>query len=195
MARPAAYNREEILELAMRAFWDKGYNATSMSDLVAITNLKPGSLYWAFRSKEDLLLAALDHYGKTSIRKVKSTLTDAGSPLNGIRDVFFMIAGEISDPCRNHGCFLVNSVLELSRQNRRVQKLVTSHLDVLESLFRETLESARAVGELPPQKNPASLASFLICSIWGLRVLSQTASSMQRTRMVVDQVLSVLHDH
>ena len=54
MGRPALYERDDVLEKAMHAFWDNGYNSTSMAQLVEATSLQPGSLYAAFKSKEEL---------------------------------------------------------------------------------------------------------------------------------------------
>ena len=66
MARPAQYDRDKILDKAMQTFWEHGYHATSISDLVEATRLQPGSLYAAFESKRGLFLAALDHYAGQS---------------------------------------------------------------------------------------------------------------------------------
>ncbi len=50
MARPAQFDRGEILDKAMQTFWEHGYSATSMANLVETTELNPGSLYAAFES-------------------------------------------------------------------------------------------------------------------------------------------------
>ena len=60
MARPVEYNREEVVEKAMQTFWKKGYHATSMADLVEATGLNPGSIYAAFKSKENFFITTID---------------------------------------------------------------------------------------------------------------------------------------
>ena len=192
MARPVEYDRGTVLDQAMQTFWDKGFEATSMSDLVEATQLKPGSLYGAFQSKEALFLTALDRYGDRSVSSVQGTLAGSRSPLAGIRKCFAGIAGEVADPHGNHGCFLVNSVLELSARNEKIRARVNHHLNAIEALFTEALERARKAGEISPEKNPKKLAAFLMTNIWGLRVLGETAPSAPRVRAVVDQILGVL---
>jgi AcrR family transcriptional regulator len=93
MPRPAQFKRDEVVEKAMRAFWDHGYGATSLADLVEVTDLNPGSLYAAFQSKEGLFLAALDHYGAQSAARLERTLTEAagGRTNNYLR---------VRSPCR-----------------------------------------------------------------------------------------------
>lgn len=192
MARPAQFKREEVLEKAMRAFWDHGYGATSLTDLVEVTDLNPGSLYAAFESKESLFLAALDHYGERSVARVERTLAEAESPLAGIRDYLLQLGEDAASPRAKRSCLLVNTVLEQARQNKTVQKRVNRHLDTIEALFRRALETAQANGELSPDKDPGALATFLMCNIWGLRVLGGTAPTPERVRAVVSQLLALL---
>ncbi len=192
MARPARFEREEVLEKAMRTFWDQGYCATSMANLVEVTDLKPGSLYAAFRSKRDLFLAALDYYAERSLARVGQILAAADSPLEGVRSYFRQLAREVADPKGKGSCFLVNTVLESARQDKAVQKRVKRHLAAIEALFQQALETAQANGELAPDKDPTALAAFLMSSIWGLRVLGGTAPGPERTQAVVNQVLTQL---
>jgi TetR/AcrR family transcriptional repressor of nem operon len=192
MARPIQFERDEVLEKAMQAFWDQGYNATSMTDLADATDLRPGSIYAAFDSKEGLFLSALDHYAEQSAAKIEHALTRADSPLEGIRDFFRKLGRETAGEHSNRSCLLVNTVLEMARQNEVVQKRVNRHLGVIETLFRHALETAQTRGELSPDKDPKALAAFLMTSIWGLRVLGGTNPAPARTRAVVNQLLTLL---
>lgn len=192
MARPTEFEREHVLEKAMQAFWDRGYGATSMADLVEVTELQPGSLYAAFKSKQGLFLAALDYYGECSLAKIEKALAGASSPLEGIRSHFRQLVKDAADPKATRSCFLVNTVLELARQNDAVQKRVNRHLGAIEALFRRTLEAAQANGELSRDKDPKALAAFLMTNIWGLRVLGGTAATPARTKAIVSQLLRIL---
>lgn len=176
----------------MHAFWKYGYSATSMANLVEVTDLNPGSLYAAFQSKEDLFLATLDYYGQRSAASVEQILAEADSPLEGVRRYFRQLVKEAADPKAKRSCFLVNTVLELAHQNKTVQKRVNHHLGTIEALFRRALNAAQANGELSPDKDPKALAVFLMSNIWGLRVLSGTAVAPERTRTVVNQLLQLL---
>jgi len=192
MARPAQFKREVVLQKAMETFWNQGFYATSMADLVSATNLKPGSLYAAFESKEDLFNAALDYYGQLSVSKVETLLTESDSPLEGIRAYFRQLADEVANPKSRHSCFLVNTVLELSHHNKAVQKRVNGYLKAIEALFRGALRTAQTNGELSSDKDPNTLAAFLMSNIWGMRVLSGTTPTRAQARSVVKQILQVL---
>lgn len=192
MARPAEFDREQVLDRAMQAFWNQGYCATSMAKLTQTTELKPGSLYAAFKSKEGLFLAALDHYGERSVHKIRQTLFSADTPLGGVRVFFRQLSADATESEARRSCFLVNTVLEVAGRNRQVRERVNHHLDAIEVLFRQALEAARERGELAPDKDPEALAAFIMTNIWGLRVLLVGGADPQRVRLVVDQLLGLL---
>lgn len=193
MARPAEFDREEVLDRAMQAFWDEGYCATSMATLTETTRLKPGSLYAAFKSKEGLFLATLDHYGERSTESIRETLEAARTPLEGVRTFLSHLASNTIDHNANRSCFLVNTLLEIARSNEQVRERVNSHLERVEKLFRDALEKAQAQGELSTEKDPAALAAFIMTNIWGMRVLLAAGADQRRTGAVVNQLLSLLH--
>jgi TetR/AcrR family transcriptional repressor of nem operon len=192
MARPVEFERDDVLDKAMRAFWNQGFYATSMANLAERTELGSGSIYAAFQSKEGLFLATLDHYGGLSVASIEQALSASESPLESIRAYFRMLAKEAAKPQAQRGCFLVNTVLELARLNPTVQKRVNHHFANIEALFRNALERSQARGELAYDKDPASLAAFLLTNIWGLRVLAGTGPQSARAQAVVNQILSLL---
>lgn len=191
MARPIEFNRTLVLDRATRAFWNKGYCATSMANLVTETKLKPGSLYAAFSSKEGLFLATLDHYGLRNVETIRRTLTDPKSPLEGVRTFLRQLATDAATDV-DHSCFLVNSALEVARHNAEIRERVKVHLDAVRGLFRDALADARDQGELPLSKDPETLATLIMANIFGIRVLLAAGSEPQEIQGIVDQVLTLL---
>jgi TetR/AcrR family transcriptional repressor of nem operon len=192
VARPAQYDRETILDKAMQTFWEQGYCATSMATLVETTDLKPGSLYAAFESKQGLFLATLDHYGKRSAEKLSSQLKGADSPIEAIEAYFDQLADVIEKRHGKTSCFLVNTVLELSQRDAEVRKRVNRHFGLIESIFVDTLQDAHTLGELDAGKDCGALAAFLMNNIWGLRVLAGTDPAPGRARQIVRLVKQAL---
>jgi TetR/AcrR family transcriptional repressor of nem operon len=192
MARPVKFARDQVLESAMQLFWDQGFCATSMVQLVTTTELNPGSIYAAFKSKEGLFLAALDHYGELSAEKIKQALSESNSPLQGVRDYFQRLGESAADPESRRSCFLVNTVLELARRNKQLEQRINHHFEAIEYCFRTALEAARDRGELSADTDTAALAVFLMSSIWGLRVLAATGAEPARSNAVISQVLKLL---
>jgi TetR/AcrR family transcriptional repressor of nem operon len=191
MARPASFDREKVLGCATEAFWENGYCATSISQLVEATQLQPGSLYAAFDSKQGLFLAALDHYARQSLNRLRGVLAEAADPLEGIRRFFGQLVAGDSEGKPGRGCLLVNTALEVGRHDAEVQARVKAHLADIENVFIAALEEAQAQGLLATGRSPRSLARFLMTTIWGLRVLGGIETNAQQARLVVDQALSV----
>jgi TetR/AcrR family transcriptional repressor of nem operon len=192
VARPVQYDRDTILDKAMQTFWEQGYCATSMATLVETTHLKPGSLYAAFESKQGLFLATLDHYAARSAEKLRAHLSEAKSPLEAIDAYFDRLADDIEKPRGKTSCFLVNTVLELSQRDAQIRKRINRHFGNIESAFVDTLQDARARGELEAGTDCGVLAAFLMNNIWGLRVLAGTKPAAGRARQIVKLVKQTL---
>lgn len=192
MARPASFDREQVLERATQAFWEHGYCGTSISQLVEATRLNPGSLYAAFDSKQGLFLAALDHYAGQSLLRLRRVLDRAPDPLRGI-ETFLLgtIQGAVGAGQRR-GCLLVNSVLEVGRHDAAVQRRVKGHLDEIEALFAAALRDAQAAGLVAADRSVEALATFLMTTIWGLRVLAGSGAGVEQQTAVVHHAMSSL---
>jgi len=192
MSRTIAFDRNEVLQKAMTVFWKDGYSKSSISNLVIATNLKPGSIYAAFESKEGLFLAALDNYAQQFISELQVTLDNAPTPLQGIKDFIEKITAEVLAKNQQFGCFLVNTVLETSPEETLIIDKVNKHLKKIECILCSTLTSACEAGELPSTENPEILAKYLMVSIWGLRVLAKTNPDDQSVRAITDKIFESL---
>lgn len=191
MARPATYDREEVLGRATAVFWERGYADTSINQLVQATRLQPGSLYAAFESKEGLFLAVLDHYAAQSLARLREHLSAAADPLSGVRSFFDGLA-RADRAAAIRGCLLVNTAIEVGRQDSRIRSRVRDHLAAIEGCLRDALQQARDNGDLAPDKSPADLAGFLMATIWGLRVLGATGVDPRAAQRVVRQAFTLL---
>ena len=154
MSRTIAFDRNEVLQQAMAVFWKDGYSKSSISTLVTATNLKPGSIYAAFGSKEGLFLAALDTYAQQFTAELQVTLDNASTPLQGIKAFLEKITVEVLSTNQQLGCFLVNTVLETSPEETLIIDKVNKHLKKIECILCSTLASACKIGELPSTENP-----------------------------------------
>ncbi len=193
MARPAEFDRDEVLEKAMNLFWETGYTATSVNALVDATQLKPGSLYGAFHSKRDLFLETIDVYAQRSLTRISNNFLKAESAIKGIEAFFSNLCLDLEADEIGKSCFLVNTILELSYENEEIRDKVTDYLDEIESYFLKAIIEAQQLGELDSSINPEDLATYLMTSIWGLRVLSSKRPSKEKYQAVIQNVLRVLH--
>ena len=189
MARPAKYDRNDVLQTLTRVFWKQGYAATPISTLVKETGLKPASLYAAFNSKHGLLLATLDAYGQMALENMKVLLGKPTSPRKGLRQLFNQIVMETAADTEHKGCYLINTLLELGGSDEEVTGMINDYLDQIEKLLKETLDRAQTQGEIAAEKDTAKLATFLLGVIWSLRVMSKTMPTRKRLQVIATQAL------
>ena len=116
MARPRAFDTGAALDEVTAAFWNRGYEATSLADLEAGTGLSRSSLYQAFGGKREMFEAALTHYQEQQIDPILRGLEAPGAGLPELRAYLSTLARILrSDPeLAQRGCLVVNSMSELA---------------------------------------------------------------------------------
>lgn len=184
------YDETEVLERAMHAFWARGFEATSVSDLVSATGLNRGSLYSAFSDKRDLFIAALRHYDQTERSAFLDRLSRDNGPREAILAAFAAAARDRADAPA--GCLLVNTALEVAPHDRAVRALVNNALAEVEGFFRERIEEGRAAGAIPAATDPAETAQALLGLFLGLRVLARSGAAQTARDSIVSQAEALL---
>ena len=187
MARPREFEREVVLDRAMRVFWSRGYEATSVQELVARMGIQRGSLYGAFGDKRRLFLAAIDRYDRVVTTRLLAALDDTPSGLEAIR-AFFRLKVEVSlDPARPRGCLVTNSAAELASRDRRAAARVGAVLVRIEEAFHRAVERGQRAREIDPASDPRALARFLTSSAQGISVMAKTRPD----RAVLEDIVAV----
>ncbi len=179
MARPAQYNCNEVLWKATLLFWEKGYRAVSISDLVQATGLQPGSLYGRFGSKEGLFLECIDHY-QTMADRIRDQHLEAPSPLARLRSFYDAMVDQAASEDGERGCFIVNASLECEASETAIRTKVQDCMVRGEAWIRQQLDDAVAEGELQGTTDTALLAGCLSSSFYGFRVISRAGDGRER---------------
>lgn len=170
MARSASYDRDAALEAAMNLFWRKGYHATSLKDLEAALKLKPGSIYAAFDSKENLYLLSLERYFERSRQGFREQLENATSPLDALADHFRSYTRlETGDKARQ-ACMLTRTIVDTRSTDPEIVKAARDYLSTMQREFSSAFARARAMGELPAAADPDRLARRFQSNVTALRL-------------------------
>jgi len=191
MAGKKAFEPQRVLEKAMHAFWERGYEGISIEDLVQSTGIGRGSLYGTFADKHSLYLAALDQY-VAAIRAQTSALLAQEGTLHAVLQRLFQaqLDALLSDPARR-GCFLVNASLEMAPHDPEVNTIVQSVLQEFEEGLYRLLIKAQVAGELSWRHDPHQLAHFLVAIFVSLRVLARGQQDRRVLEDVVKTAVSV----
>ena len=192
MSRPKEFNPDDAIEKAMQVFWHKGYEATSMEDLLTAMDLNRGSLYDTFGDKRTLFLKVMDRYCTTFAGPKFSLLDQPGPALPTLRRfISGMIEGGLADPQRR-GCLIANTVMELSPHEKEIAGTLRQALKMVEDTFFKVLARAKQQGELKPDKDPRALARFLTTMMQGTIVMIKAGASTDVVKQTAETALSIL---
>ena len=139
------FDADQALTKAMGAFWSRGYEATSISDLVGCMGINRGSLYATFGDKRSLFIRALRHYGAVYLGQWVDALTKAHGPRGAIIAAFERAAAAALEDDARDGCLLINTALELSPHDGEVAEFVGACLTEMEGFFRGRIEAAQGL--------------------------------------------------
>ena len=191
MGRNFEFNREETLNKAMKVFWQKGYKATSMKDLVDEMGIQPGSIYNSFGDKHSLFLEAVRHYGDVVTTNALKSLEGEGSPVQNLHNFFNdMVSLPGDKKCR--GCLIVNSVVELSPHDKETAKIVKSIMKRIQKSFYNCLQRAQELGEIDSGKDIKALSRYFASSTHGLLVTGKSNASKEEMQDVVNVIFESL---
>ncbi|MCU1647194.1 MAG: HTH-type transcriptional repressor ComR [Nocardia sp.] len=182
MARTKEFDPDSVLQRALELFWERGFEATSMADLVEHLAIGKASLYATFGSKQQLYEKALQRYTESTDPRIMAELSQPGPVLPAVRGLIERYAWEAAGDERHRGCLVVNSAVELAAREPGVARQVEASWALLETTLTSALLRAKAQGELRPDADPRALARFLLVFLQGVRVLERAPGAATRLR-------------
>jgi AcrR family transcriptional regulator len=175
MPRPPSYDRETALTQAVGLFWHKGYHGSSMKQIEQALDMRPGSIYATFGSKDGLFSEVLARYAEQSGEDLAGHMAGYDNVLDGLQAFLVKIARNCSDPgcAPARACLIVKTLLESSNTNTALYQEAKTVLAAIEDAFTELLKTARKQGELAPATNCRRLARLIQGQIMGLRSMAE----------------------
>lgn len=174
MARPAKFERDVILDRAMRTFWVRGWSSTSIRDLEGAIGVKAPALYRRFGSKDGLTLAVVDHYVDRVVgRRIARHLTGTGDPISNLGAFFESAVTPPDSGAPLVGCLLTTLSTEHAHVDPAVQHAVDRGVDEIDRAVRSELRRAEATGRLAPGLAVDDAAATLALAWHGLMVLAR----------------------
>lgn len=197
MPRKALYSRDEALERAVGLFWSKGFNGCSLKDIEQALDMRPGSLYHAFGSKETLFLEALDVYANRMADELDACLNSASSPLSGL-ELYIQTLAQACVHCDGTNfavpaCMIVKTLLEMGVSTCSFQEHANALLEQVEWKLSSVLDEARAHGELRQDVDTERLARFIQAQIMGLRVFAERRIEPDKVNELAEDIVRLLN--
>lgn len=184
MARPKAFDPDEILDRATALFWRKGYEATSVADLVEALGINRGSLYGTFTDKRALFLAALERYDERAIGAVVRHLRNAQGPgRERIQSLFDNIIRAVEERGDRRGCLVCNTAVELAATDPEIARNVQRSHERLTGAFSVALAADPGYPTEPERRDRR--AHFLTATLMAVHVMAKAGAAPDTLRGIV----------
>ncbi len=185
-----ADTRQRIIMAALEMFYEKGFNSTSIADILSRTQVHSGSLYHFFPGKQDLLIAVLEFY-RDGIREnlLDIAWVNVDDP---IEKIFALLDGYRTGLLMSdfrHGCPIGNLALEISEPDPRIRDLLQINFTNWIAAIETCLEEAG--DRLPADTDRRALAEFILTTMEGAIMQARTAQDIA----VFDRNIAVLRSH
>ena len=192
MPRPREFDSAEVIDKAIEVFWQKGYESTSVQDLVDTMGINRASIYGAFGSKGGLFAAAMERYIEQGVSKRVLEAPMSKPVRELLADIFDDIIRQSVTSRGKWGCLVTNAAVERIPCDAPVTERVRSLMGSLEDNFCERFALARDAGEVGADKDPRALARFTLNSLNGMRVMSKVFPDETTLRDIKHVVLGAL---
>lgn len=180
MPRCREFDREEVLIKAMMVFRDKGYESTSMQDLVSRMAINRFSLYQTFKSKHDLFVEALEAYYENVAIPFFARLRNSEQGLRVIETTLMEMVSRIKTGQSSNGCLVCNTIAELgAKKDKRTAAILARYLNRVENDFHAALVRAKALREISMDVNARERAKVLVAYSTGLLSMAKVLNERE----------------
>ena len=184
--RPRNFDRVDVLRRAMEVFWAKGYDGTSMSDLISAMGVNSPSIYAAFGSKEELFREAVVLYLATEGGRIWGAMTTAPSARMAIETMLHISAEAFTQPGKPHGCLIALGALHADDGNETVRRELQDHRAKTMTMLLHRLKRGVAEDDLPDGPDWQAIANFYITVQQGMSIQARDGASCKTLLAVAE---------
>jgi len=175
--RPLSFDRDKALENAMHVFWERGYEAASISELTSAMGITPPSLYAAFGDKERLFLEAIERYADGPGSGAPRALAEEPTARGAIERLLEEAADELTRSCHPAGCMVVMAATNCSVASAHIQAALAKRRAASDAGIRQRIEQGIREGELPADTDAAALANFYSTVFQGMSIQARDGAT------------------
>ncbi|MET3980314.1 TetR/AcrR family transcriptional repressor of nem operon [Mucilaginibacter sp. UYP25] len=192
MARTKDFDEDEVLKKAVDLFWLKGYNATSMQDLVDGLGISRSSLYDTYGDKHSLFIKALESYQCTNTGKFVQIIEGGKPAKETIKELLKFIADNLLNDKSQKGCFIVNAEVEVALHDKEVGDMIQKNDQNVEDAFFRVIQKGQESGEITNPQNARALARFLFNTVKGIQVTAKSTTDREVFDDIINLAVGVL---
>lgn len=193
MARTKAFDTTVVLHRAMRTFGSRGYEATTLPDLLQELGIARQSLYDTYGTKRDLFILAVKHYMDHKTADLLSVLEQSGEVLPLIEQLFQKMIIVLTDPELAQECFIIASAIEYAPHDAELKQYLQDNNAQIEAGFYQLLARAVEQEELVADLNLNAMAQYLVHERTGLIFTTKLGADQAKLNTITEIALSVLY--
>ncbi|KAA9173419.1 TetR/AcrR family transcriptional regulator [Delftia tsuruhatensis] len=190
--RPREFDRDQALERAMLAFWRRGYEGTSMADLVQALGIASARIYAAFGSKQDLFREAVQRYEAGDGGFADRAMAQEPRVRDALARVLRDAVATYTDDAHPLGCMVVTAATNCAEENEAVAAWLTEHRRQRTQSLIDRLQRALDEGELRAGTDVQALGDFYATQLHGISVQARDGVPRQRLLAAVQTALLLL---
>ena len=176
MARTKEFDENEVLNKAVDLFWLKGYNGTSMQDLVDGLGISRSSLYDTYGDKHTLFIKALECYQCTSSAKIIQIIGNNLPAKETIKQILEYITDELLGDHSRKGCFMVNAEVEVAPHDEVVKAMICRNDQQVEDIFYQVIKKGQDNGEIDYTQDGRAIARSIANTVKGMQVTAKSTT-------------------
>ena len=192
MARTKDFDENEVLTRAMNIFWCRGYNATSMEDLVSNLGISRSSLYSTYTDKHTLYIKALENYRQIGGAKIQEILDASAPAKETIKKLIEHATYGTTDKQKGAGCFMLNAEVEVAAVDEKVNAIIGRKDQQLEDVFCQVIQKGKENGDIKNKQDARVLARFISNVIKGMQVSTKSTTDLSVFDDIIALTVSIL---
>ncbi|HYX82323.1 MAG TPA: TetR/AcrR family transcriptional regulator [Gemmatimonadales bacterium] len=189
--RPREFDRDKALERAMRLFWSRGYEATSISDLTKAMQITPPALYGAYGDKKMLFLEAVGRYERSAGCFAQKALTEEPTAELAIRRLLLDAVKFFTDPKNPKGCLIVLGATNCAIESIDIFEALTERRCAAEDAVRARIAAGQKAGELSDNADVDALTGIVTATLYGLAIKARDGAPRVRLQTIVEQLMTM----
>ena len=191
MGRPREFSEAAALEAAMRVFWEKGYDGTSLDDLTKAMGINRSSLYSTFGDKESLFRRAVAQYGEGQLTFVTDAL-ERRTAREVIEALWRGTVKFLADSTHPRGCFSLQGALACGTGSENAKQALIEWRNTGLARIEKRMQRARREGNLGKKVNPKDLARYVMIVMNGVSIQAANGASAAEMNAAVNVALQSL---
>ena len=189
--RPREFDPDQALDQAIALFWERGFEAASMSELVEATGLSKSSIYNTFGSKDDLFSAELERYLDSRVQMLGDVVVNGSAGLDDIVRFFEFLREEIDGPTGHLGCLAINSSTELGVRDVQMVEVSQTYRENIRSALGAALTRAAELGEID-RDDIGRDSAVLLGMVLSLAVIARSGASKAEISAQLDAAVELV---